>query len=245
MTLTSKCEQKEAVLENGVPEHVGIIMDGNRRWAEKRGLGIDQGHAAGARVLQSIVQASVEIGIKVLTVYALSTENWQRSQKELSALFRLFAQMLKGQKKYMLEEGIALHVIGNTAPFSDKLRDLLNDVATSTQTGSTLDLVLALNYGGRDELKRAFLTILQKHSAHWIERHLTENMIAKALDTAKWSNPDLLIRSGGEKRISNFLLWQSAYTEFYFTDVLWPDFGKEDLYRAVLQYQSRTRRRGL
>jgi len=226
-----------------IPRHVAIIMDGNRRWARKR-LGVDlfQGHWEGAKTLLNIIEASQEIGVKVFTVYAFSTENWSRSPQEIQALFHIIESYLKENEKPMVQKGIRFDTIGNPEPLPDSLQAVVKRVKESTKNGKGIDFIAALNYGGRDEIRRACVKLVEKKL---LPQEITEEQIEKLLDTAPWGHPDLLIRTSGEMRVSNFLLWQMAYTEIFVTDVLWPDFTPENLLEAVLNFQSRERRRGI
>jgi len=227
------------------PEHVAIIMDGNRRWAAREGLSFMIGHSRGAEQLTQIVRASKELGIKILTVYAFSTENWKRSSIEVKSLMRLFKTHLLRQKNLMIEEGIRLNVIGDLSKFPKDVLRVLDETLKATKEGGRFDLVIALNYGGRDELRRAISAIIEDCLSKKIfKNELSEELIASYLDTAKWKDPDLLIRTSGESRISNFLLWQISYSEVIVTDVLWPDFNEKDLLASVLEYQKRELRLG-
>ena len=228
-----------------IPEHIAIIMDGNRRWAQKQGLPPIAGHWRGADNLSHIVKCCSEIGIKVLTVYAFSTENWKRSPFEVKALMRIFKSQLTRQKPVMQQEGIRLNVIGDVTKFPLDVQKSLNETIEATKGGETLDLVIALNYGGRDEIRRAIQTIIHDVQNEKVKSsHLTEEMISSYLDTAKWKDPDLLIRPSGESRLSNFLLWQISYTEVLLTNTLWPDFNGKHLLNAIFEYQKRELRLG-
>lgn len=227
-----------------VPHHIAIIMDGNRRWAKKRGFPLLVGYWKGAETLTQVVRAVSKTGVKILTVYAFSTENWSRSKEEISALIHLFKIYLKKQKQILLQEGICLKTIGNVKKFPQDFQDLLQEVKEATASGKTMDLVLALNYGGRDDICRAVERLLAEQQKKQLSG-VTEEMFAGYLDTAGFPDPDLLIRTSGEKRQSNFLLWQLSYSEFYYTDVLWPEFGEEELFKAMQEYQIRSRRFGL
>ncbi|NGX39670.1 MAG: Ditrans,polycis-undecaprenyl-diphosphate synthase ((2E,6E)-farnesyl-diphosphate specific) [Chlamydiae bacterium] len=228
-----------------LPQHVAIIMDGNRRWAKQGGLPAMAGHWRGAENLTHIVRAARELGIKVLTVYAFSTENWNRPPLEIKALMRLFNTYLLRQKPYLIEEKVRLNVIGDLTKLSKDLRRTVDETVEATQKGDSFDLVIALNYGGRDELRRAIHSIVEDCTQGKVKKEaITEELIGEYLDTAQWKDPDLLIRTSGESRVSNFLLWQISYSEVLVTDVLWPDFCEKDLFRAVLEFQSREMRLG-
>ena len=236
--------QKSAISKN-VPRHVAIIMDGNRRWAKKRFLPIGEGHRRGAEALTKIIDVASKMGVKVLTVYAFSTENWNRPHFEVTILLDLLRIYLNRECKNMIENGIRLESIGDLTPFPDDLKKTLADTKARTSHGNKIQLVLALNYGGRDDLKRAMVGIAGDFRAgKFQEEDITEALISSRLDTAPFGDPDLIIRSSGEKRMSNFLLWQISYSEVFLTDVLWPDFGEEDFAQAVSEYQKRDRRLG-
>lgn len=227
------------------PEHIAIIMDGNRRWAKKQGLPPISGHWRGAEALSLTIRAAVELGVKILTVYAFSTENWNRSSLEVRALMRLFKTHLLRQRPVMIEEGIRLNVIGDISKFPEDVQRMLYESVEATKKGTEFDLILALNYGGRDELRRAVQSIVQDCMDQKLSKKaISEQVIASYLDTAKWKDPDLLIRTSGESRISNFLLWQISYSEVIVSDILWPDFDEEQLLNAVLEYQKRELRLG-
>ncbi len=228
-----------------IPHHIAIIMDGNRRWAKKHGLPPMFGHWKGAETLTEIVRAASELGIKVLTVFAFSTENWGRSPEEVDALMHLFKNYLIGQKEPMAEEGVRLEVIGDIQRLPQDVQDVLEETKRATAHGKKIDLVLALNYGGRDDIRRAVVSMIEDHEkGNLSKEEISEETIARYLDTAEWPDPEILIRTSGEKRQSNFLLWQLSYSEFYHTEVLWPDFDETALLQAVKEYQNRERRLG-
>lgn len=228
-----------------LPEHIAIIMDGNRRWAKKQGLPPVSGHWRGAEVLSHVIRAAGELGIKMLTVYAFSTENWRRSPLEIKALMRIFKAHLVRQRPVMRAEGVRLNVIGDVSKFPEDVQKALQETVEATKEGEKLDLIVALNYGGRDEMRRAIQHIIEDCTNQKIKKdELSEEVIASYLDTAKWKDPDLLIRPSGESRLSNFLLWQIAYSEVLLTKTYWPDFSEKDLLDAVLEYQKRELRLG-
>ena len=228
-----------------VPKHIAIIMDGNRRWAKNQGLLSMVGHWHGAEALTKIVEAASSMGVKVLTVYAFSTENWNRTPEEVDSIMQLFRMYLIGQKERMVREGVRLGTIGDVRKLPTQVKETLDDVKKATSGGDKIDLVLALNYGARDDIKRALVTIVEDCERGRIQKEdITEALISRYLDTAPWGDPDLLIRTSGENRLSNFLLWQISYTEVYITDVLWPDFDEQELTRAVAVFQKRVRRVG-
>lgn len=238
--------QELALLDlHRLPKHVAIIMDGNRRWAKRRGLPLAMGHWEGAEVLTDIVRAAAELGIKALTVYSFSTENWLRPEKEIETLMNVFEHYLVHKKELMVRDGVRLEAIGDLSRLPPRVQEAFFAAKKATEQCDRIQLVLALNYGGRDEIRRAVVKILQDHEQHKLSSDaLTEESIARYLDTTRWGDPDLLIRTSGEWRISNFLLWQISYAEFYVTDILWPEFSPKQLLEAVLSYQRRDRRGG-
>ena len=229
-----------------IPKHVAIMMDGNRRWARKRSLPPNAGHWRGAETLTHIVTGASQLGIKTLTVFGLSTENWKRPQNEIDALMQLIKIYLIKQRESMVQEGVRLDTIGDLSPFPQDIIEEIDRSKDLTAGGSKIDLILALNYGGRDDIKRATQAIvadcLQGNLSHNL---ISEETITKYLDTSKWKDPDLIIRTSGENRLSNFLLWQASYAEVLITDVLWPDFNAKDLLQSLEEYQKRERRSGL
>ncbi len=241
-----KFEKVLALAPERIPAHVAIILDGNGRWAEHNHRLRAQGHHAGADNVETITYACMDMGVKYLTVYAFSTENWKRSKDEVSYLMLLLKQYLLKYKKTAIAKKIRVRVIGDLGGLSDDLRALILDVEQATKDLKAFNLTFAINYGGRDELVRAVRRIAgQGIPAKGIPaEEITADTINAALDTAELPDPDLLIRTGGELRISNFLLWQCAYSEFYFTDTFWPDFGEEELEKAILDYAGRERRFG-
>ena len=236
---------KEELASNNFPKHVAIMMDGNRRWAKKNKLPVFWGHKEGAQTLIKIVRAASKMGVKILTVYAFSTENWTRSKAEVGVLMNLLHFYLMNQKKTMIEEGVRLDTIGDIAKLPKRLQNVLAATKEATKEGKEIDLVLALNYGGRDEIVRSCTRICEDVKKNILSiKAIDEETFANYLDTHFIPDPDLVIRTSGEKRISNFLLWQISYSELVFTDVLWPDFKEEDLKNAIIQYQKRERRLG-
>jgi undecaprenyl diphosphate synthase len=229
-----------------VPNHVAIIMDGNRRWEIKNYFSPLMGHWKGAKILTKIVQAACQIGIKVLTVFAFSTENWKRSEKEIVSLMKLFENYMLNKRTSLREKGIRFHTIGDLSSCPNSLRQVILETKEMTKDGERLDLVVAFNYGGRDEIKRAIKKIVDDYdNRKFNKKDITESFVSKYMDTAPWKDPDLLIRTSGELRLSNFLIWQLAYSEIYVTEVLWPDFTPKLLFDAVNDYQSRKRRLGI
>jgi undecaprenyl diphosphate synthase len=228
-----------------IPQHIAIIMDGNRRWAKQKGLPPAMGHWEGAEVLTEIVRAASELGVKSLTVFAFSTENWHRPDEEIEGLMNLFQLYLSRKKEMMVREGICLHAIGDLSRLPKSVQETYFETHKATENCSKINLILAMNYGSRDEIRRAVIKILDEHNRTQFDPEaLTEQSIAQYLDTFAWGDPDLLIRTSGEIRVSNFLLWQISYAEIYITDVLWPEFTPKNLLGAIASYQNRTRRLG-
>ena len=228
-----------------LPVHVAIIMDGNGRWAKKRGMPRIMGHRQGVKVVREIVTAAREYGIRVLTLYAFSRENWQRPRDEVNALMDLLYEYLDNELQEMLRNNIVLFTIGETELLPRKVRDRLEETREQTRKNSGMVLNLALSYGGRSELVRACRKIAGACKNGTIDpSDIDETLLAGNLDTAGLPDPDLVIRTSGEQRISNFLLFQSAYSEFYFTSTLWPDFHRPEFDKALEDYQSRERRFG-
>ncbi|MBS5378699.1 MAG: isoprenyl transferase [Veillonella sp.] len=231
--------------EHNVPRHVAIIMDGNGRWAKRRGMPRSMGHRAGADVLKEIVIAADEIGVKALTVYGFSTENWKRPEQEVSLLMALIKEYLQKNVQYMHEHNVRIRFIGFIGGLSENLQKIIQDAELLTQNNTGLTLQLAINYGGRDEIVRTIRNITNSVADGTITTDdITEDYVSSQLFTKEFSDVDLLIRPSSDFRISNFLLWQLAYAEFWFTDLHWPDFTKETLLEAVAAYQKRERRFG-
>lgn len=228
-----------------LPKHVAIIMDGNGRWAEKRLMNRIKGHEAGSEAVRTTVRTCREIGISVLTLYAFSTENWQRPKIEITALMTLLKKFLDSEKKEMMENNIRLNAIGQIEKLPENVRKALKKTMDLTQSNKGMLLNLALSYGGRSEIVDMVKIISAKAKDGKIDPDLiTDEFVADHLYTAGMPDPDLLIRTSGEMRISNFLLWQIAYSEIFITDTLWPDFGKEELVKIILDFQNRERRFG-
>ncbi len=239
-------EEELSLLSVGeIPQHVAVIMDGNRRWARGQGLEPMRGHWEGAETLIDIVKAAAELGVKTLTGYSFSTENWGRSKEEIDELMNIFEIYLHRKRELMILEGIRFDWIGNLDEMPDRVKEAFILTKSATAHCEKINLVLAVNYGGRDEIRRAFGKILAMNEREKISSdQLTEDLIAGLLDTARFGDPDLLIRTSGEYRVSNFLLWQISYAEFYTTEVLWPDFSSKHFYEAIVAFQGRMRRRG-
>lgn len=225
-----------------VPRHIAIIMDGNGRWAKKRGLPRQAGHRQGAENLRPIVNACVEFGVKILTIYAFSTENWGRPESEIKALMRIFARVLDQEIDDLNEQGVCLHHLGDLSGIEPKLQEKVRRAIELTKDNDTLILNVAFNYGGRAEILHAVKMMLEDNIS---PDDLDEELFSSYLFTAGLPDPDVVIRTSGELRISNFLIWQAAYAEYYPTPALWPDFGREELYDAIVAFNQRERRFGL
>jgi undecaprenyl diphosphate synthase len=228
-----------------IPHHIAIIPDGNRRWARKRLSSIQEGHREGADTLMEIVKAAKELHIRGLTFYSFSTENWNRSAEEVTALMALMAGYLTEQCEEMVQSGIKLETIGELSALPLFLREVVQETKLATQECDQISLILALNYGSRDELCRAFRAMLEDYDRQALRKEeVNESMISRYLDTHAWGDPDLLIRTSGELRVSNFLLWQISYAEIHVAPVLWPDFTPQHLIEAIVDFQGRQRRWG-
>ncbi len=231
--------------ERQAPNHVAIILDGNGRWAKKRFLPRKAGHAAGARTVEQICEDAYHMGINYLTVYAFSTENWKRPQDEVDALMKLLRQYLKDCITRSTKNNMCVKVIGDTTLLAEDMRESIRELEEATKDNTGLHFQVALNYGSRDEMLRGIRALCRDVGAgEYKETEITEELFASYLDTKGIPDPDLMIRTSGEKRLSNFMLWQLAYSEFYFTDVLWPDFDKKELQKAIDYYNARDRRFG-
>ncbi|MBE6187269.1 MAG: isoprenyl transferase [Rikenellaceae bacterium] len=231
---------------NVIPQHIAIIMDGNGRWAKQRGKDRSEGHFAGMMALKQTVMAAAQKGVKWLTVYAFSTENWGRPQAEVDALMELVCKGVEMNTPDLAAQGVRVQVIGDRSRFSDIVNASLNRIESQTAMGEIMTLVLALNYSSRSELTMAVQQIARRVAAGELQADaISEQTISQSLYTAAMPDPDLIIRTSGEYRLSNFLMWQASYAEFYFTDTLWPDFGEEELGKAIEAYNTRDRRYGL
>jgi undecaprenyl diphosphate synthase len=240
----TKSMNKKAIKLNeaNIPKHIGIIMDGNRRWATQKGLSVNEGHEAGAKALEILIDHCLELGVKILTVYALSTENWRsRARQEVQGIFGLLIRVVRSKREDYQRKGIKLAILGDFQAFPRKVVKAIEEILGIVKENELLKVNIALNYGGRDEILRAVKRIVdQKIPLNKID----EDMFGKYLYTKGETDPDLIIRTGGEIRLSNFLLWQMSYAELYFTDVLWPDFSPRELDKAIAEFQSRQRRFG-
>lgn len=235
---------KEQINRNKLPSHIAIIMDGNGRWAMGQGKNRIFGHQNGVTAVRNTAEACAELGVKALTLYAFSTENWHRPQHEVNALMELLVSTISGELKTLNDNNISLHAIGNLKQLPTQCYEELQAAMRDTSNNSGLKLVLALSYSARWDIMNAVKNIALNYSKEEI-MNLDESMFSNALTTADFPDPELLIRTSGEHRISNFLLWELAYTELYFCNKMWPDFNKEDLYSAILDYQRRERRFGM
>ena len=227
-----------------VPNHIAIILDGNGRWAKKRGMPRSFGHVKGCENLEDICEVAKELGVKYLTVYAFSTENWKRSKEEVDGLMKLFRNYLKKCIKISQKNNMRVKVIGDITAFDSDIQESIEKLEDFSKDFTDLHFQIALNYGSRDEITRAVNRMLEDQKAGKLETPVSEDTISDYLDTAGIPDPDLTIRTSGELRLSNYLLWQLAYSEFYFTDVPWPDFKKEELVKAIEKYNERDRRYG-
>ena len=227
-----------------VPNHIAIILDGNGRWAKKRGMPRSFGHVKGCENLEDICEVAKELGVKYLTVYAFSTENWTRSKVVVDGLMKLFRNYLKKCIKISQKNNMRVKVIGDITAFDSDIQESIEKLEDFSKDFTDLHFQIALNYGSRDEITRAVNRMLEDQKAGKLETPVSEDTISGYLDTAGLPDPDLMIRTSGELRLSNYLLWQLAYSEFYFTDVPWPDFKKEELVKAIEKYNERDRRYG-
>ncbi len=238
--------QQEIGKDGNIPSHIAVIMDGHGRWAKKRGLPRIAGHNEGVESVRDIVEACGQLGVKYLTLYAFSTENWKRPREEVSMLMRLLMRALRDETDKLHQNNVCVHAIGDTASLPREVQDELRDAIEKTKANTGLNLFLALSYSGRWDLTRAVKLIAGEVQQGKLDPHqLTERTIAEHLSTSNVPDPDLLIRTSGELRISNFLLWQLAYSEIYISQAYWPDFRREELYRAIADYQHRERRFGM
>ena len=232
--------------EKRVPQHLAIIMDGNGRWAKQQGKERFEGHIQGVESVRSTIKACRDFGVRYLTIYAFSTENWGRPADEVEALMELFCKCVIMETPNLNEQRVRVRVIGDKSRFADKVRQSLEQIEADTIAGDKLDMLIALNYSSRDEIKHAVQNIATRVKAGELNvEDISEQTITDNLYTNFAPDPDMIIRTSGENRLSNFLLWQASYAEFYFPDVLWPDFDKEEFAKAMEVYASRDRRYGL
>ncbi|MBQ8795241.1 MAG: isoprenyl transferase [Clostridia bacterium] len=245
MALFSKRKDKEQAEVKNLPAHIGIIMDGNGRWAKKRALPRSMGHTAGAQTFRKIARYCSDIGVKHLTVYAFSTENWRRPKEEVDALMKLFEEYLNEALRDFKDDTIVVKFLGDRTAFSPKLQALINKNEEESKDRTGMVLNIAMNYGGRDELITATKKIAEKvKNGELSVDDINAQLISDSIYTAGQPDPDLIIRPSGEFRVSNFLLWQSAYAEYYISDKLWPDFSTDDLDKAIAEFSKRNRRYG-
>lgn len=230
---------------DNLPEHIGIIMDGNGRWAKKRGLPRSAGHREGAKTLEKITRFAGDIGIRYITYYAFSTENWKRPSKEVESLMKLMVMYLDDYKRLLGGEDIRIRIIGKREGLSEEILEKIKVVEENTKHNSKITMNIAVNYGGREDIVNAVKTIANKvRNGEINPDEITEKHIEENLYTSYMPDPDLIIRPSGELRLSNFLMWQSAYSEFWFSDINWPDFTKDDFLKAISDFQKRNRRYG-
>lgn len=229
-----------------IPQHVAVIMDGNGRWAALHGKERYEGHAAGVEPVRASLRAAARWGVKYLTLYAFSTENWGRPSGEVDALMELFCQSVINETPELIRQGVEVRMIGDRSRFSEKVQRHLAEAEERTAGGGTLTLILALNYSSRDEITRAVQRIARRvETGEIAPAEISEGTVSASLDTAPYPNPDLIVRTSGEQRLSNFLLWQASYAELWFPEVLWPDFTERDFDAAMEEYARRDRRFGL
>ena len=244
MFFRRKKQLSEIDMEN-LPKHIGVIMDGNGRWAKKRGLPRSAGHQAGADTLKKIVTECNKIGIKYITVYAFSTENWKRPKDEVDFLMNLLLSYLRDSERTLAKENVVIRAIGGREELTEEIQEQIKKTEEFTKNNTGIVMNIALNYGSREEIARAARILAERSKSGEINpEDITEDMISSALYTGGQPDPDLIIRTSYELRLSNFMMWQSAYSELYFTKTLWPDFSVNDLHNAIIEYQSRNRRYG-
>lgn len=228
-----------------IPKHIAIILDGNGRWAKAKGLPRNAGHVQGAKTVEVICEEAYKMGVQYLTVYAFSTENWNRPKEEVDALMKLLRNYMKNCTKTAHKNNMCVRVIGDKTGLDLDIQESIAQLEEASKHNTGLHFTIAINYGGRDEIRRAVTEIADKVQKGELQKEdITEEVITSHLDTGNYPDPDLLIRTCNEQRISNFLLWQLAYTEFYFTEVAWPDFNKKELEKAIEAYNRRERRFG-
>lgn len=242
----SESALKEKIDPARLPSHVAIIMDGNGRWAMQKGHLRMLGHQHGVQAVRNVTEAAAELGVKYVTLYAFSTENWRRPQEEINALMALLVDTIQSETDTLMKNGIRLEAIGNLAQLPPACNKQLQETVEVTKDNDRMTLILALSYSGRWDIIEATRKIARQVKEGLLQPdEIDENVLNSALNTSRYPNPELLIRTSGEQRISNFLLWEIAYAEMHFTPVLWPDFSKDDFYQALLDFQQRDRRFGL
>lgn len=243
---TKKEENQDLSLDmNNIPKHIAIIMDGNGRWAKQRNLPRSMGHKAGVETIRRILKEASKLGVENLTLYAFSTENWARPKQEVGALMKLLVAYLKSEVKECHENGVKMNILGDSSKLPRECQDALTEALEITKNNTKINLNLALNYGGRDEIVRAIKLIsLDVKNNKLKEEDINDDLVKSYLYTKDIPDPDLIIRPSGEQRLSNFLLWQCAYSEFWYSDINWPEFKEADLRKAIADYQNRDRRFG-
>ena len=245
INLAPSAEITKDIIKNADIQHVAIIMDGNRRWAQSKHLPSVAGHNEGVKSLKQTVQAAIDFGIKYLTVYAFSTENWGRKKEEVQFLMFLLKETIKNETNELNEKGVRIRIIGDLNPLNADLKETFAEAENITKDNDTLNLQVAINYGARNEITNAVKNIVSAVQTGVLNpENINEEVISNYLYTSNIPDPDLLIRTGGEQRISNYLLWQIAYTEIYVTELFWPEFGEEELSRAISEFSARQRRFG-
>ncbi|WP_244833169.1 isoprenyl transferase [Clostridium sp. BJN0001] len=245
MFINSKEKSTEHELDfNNIPKHVAIIMDGNGRWAKKRNLPRSAGHKAGVKTVKKILIEAKKLGVKYLTLYTFSTENWARPKEEVSAIMKLLLLYLNSEMKECYKNGVRLRTIGDITKLPEAAQKAIKKFEDLTKDNTDINLVLALNYGGRNEIVNAVNSIVQDAKSGKLNEEVTEDIFSKYLYTKNIPDPDIIIRPSGEQRLSNFLLWECAYSELWYSNINWPDFKEEDLRRAIYDYQNRDRRFG-
>lgn len=233
-------------IDKKIPQHVAIIMDGNGRWAQQRGMERPEGHVAGVEAVRRVLKAAVVEGIKYLTLYTFSTENWGRPKEEVDAIMELFCKSVVAETPELKAQGVRARIMGDRSALSEKVNHYIDRIESETAEGERITLIFALNYSSRHEITETFKEMAHKVAEGTLKpEEITSEVISKNLYSREYPDPDLVIRTGGEYRLSNFLMWQSAYSELYFTPTLWPDFDKDSLHEAIEAYAGRNRRYGL
>ena len=236
----------EQNIDKKIPQHVAIIMDGNGRWAQQRGLERSEGHIAGVESVRRVLKAAVVEGIKYLTLYTFSTENWGRPKEEVDAIMELFCKSVVAETPELKAQGVMAKIMGDRSALSEKVNHYIDRIESETAEGERITLIFALNYSSRHEISETFKEMARKVADGELNpEEITSEIISKSLYSRDYPDPDLVIRTGGEYRLSNFLMWQSAYSELYFTPTLWPDFDKDSFHEAIEAYAGRNRRYGL
>ncbi|MDR0829895.1 MAG: isoprenyl transferase [Prevotellaceae bacterium] len=235
---------KEQIQKENIPQHIAMVMDGNGRWAKLQGFDRLFGHNNGIGTVRQITEAAVEIGLKYLTLYTFSTENWNRPEREIAGIMKLLVENIEKETPTFIKNNVRLQVIGDIERMPKDVAEKLKNCIANTSAHTGLTLILALSYSSKWEIVKAVKNIFNDVKSGKISEEITEQTISDYLETKDFPNPDMLIRTGGEVRISNFLLWQAAYSELFFTDIYWPDFTKENFYEMIVEYQKRERRFG-